>query len=124
VILAATCGTRLFPLTSSDDGGGVPKHLLPVSPLNPGGVGGGGGGGMSTPLGWLLSRVQGAGINVVVVAVHTDGDATVPYLLGGGSTSRWRGSRRGPECARRSRRKTATTTMMAAAERGRIQPWS
>jgi hypothetical protein len=86
VILAATRGTRLFPLTSSDDGGGVPKHLLPVSPLNPGGsVGGGVGVGMSTPLGRLLSRVHGAGFDVVVVAVHADDDATVPYLLGGGN---------------------------------------
>ena len=83
VILAATRGTRLFPLTSSDDGGGVPKHLLPVSPLNPGGVGVGGGGGMSTPLGRLLSRVQGAGFDVVIVAVHANNNAMVPHLLGG-----------------------------------------
>ena len=88
MILALTRSTCLFPLTLSNNGGGIPKHLLPISPLNLGGIGGGGGGGMSTPLGRLLSRVQGAGFDVVIVAVHANNDAMVPYLLGGGGAPR------------------------------------
>ena len=34
LILAATQGARLFPLTSAYPDG-APKHLLPLSPLNP-----------------------------------------------------------------------------------------
>jgi hypothetical protein len=33
IILASTQGARLFPLTSEYPNG-VPKHLLPISPLN------------------------------------------------------------------------------------------
>ena len=101
MILAATLGTRLSPLTLSNNGGGIPKHLLPISPLNLGGIGGGGGGGMSTPLGRLLSRVQGAGFDVVIVAVHANNDAMVPYLLGGGGRAKGVVQRRGSgDCVR------------------------
>ncbi|KAL3763874.1 hypothetical protein ACHAW5_000420 [Stephanodiscus triporus] len=114
IILAATRGSRLYPLTSGggggdddddddddvDDigGGGRTKHLLPVSPLRtaPGDDGrdrdddddddddDDGGGTLSTPLGRLLSRVHVAGFDVVVVAIRSSDDVTVPCMLGWG----------------------------------------
>ena len=84
IILAATLGTRLFPLTSPPHG--TPKHLLPISPLLGGGGGGGGGAegqGMSTPIDRLLGKIYDCGIfELVIIVIHAKDELTIPYLLG------------------------------------------
>mmetsp|Transcript_30414 Transcript_30414/g.64377 ORF Transcript_30414/g.64377 Transcript_30414/m.64377 type:complete len:787 (-) Transcript_30414:109-2469(-) len=97
VILAATQGARLFPLTSEYPQG-VPKHLLPLSPLNPSSStsasasisgdetnnNGGHGGGGAPLLQRLLIRTYESGFEMVVVAIHEEDHLTVPFLLGRG----------------------------------------
>lgn len=81
IILAATLGTRLFPLTSPPHG--IPKHLLPISPLLGGGGGGGSGGGMSTPIDRLLGKIYASGIfELIILVIHANDEITIPYLLG------------------------------------------
>ena len=80
IILAASQGARLFPLTSEYPHG-VPKHLLPLSPLNPtGGTGTGG----APLLQRLLIKTYESGFDMVVVAIHKEDEMTVPFLLGKG----------------------------------------
>ena len=62
VILAATVGSRLFPVTSLDD----PKHLLPLAGV--------------PILTRLLSQIHAAGFVECVVAIAQDDRATVPLL--------------------------------------------
>ena len=85
IILAATQGARLFPLTSEYPHG-VPKHLLPVSPINKVHVSSGNtcGVGGAPPLQRLLIRTYESGFELVVVAVHSEDKLTVPFLLGRG----------------------------------------
>jgi hypothetical protein len=86
VILAATQGARLYPLTSEYPRG-VPKHLLPLSPLNPscGGVHSGDenncGGGAATLLQRLLLKTYDSGFEMVVIAIHKEDTQTIPFLL-------------------------------------------
>lgn len=78
IILASTQGTRLFPLTSEYPG--LPKHLLPISPLCNPSVDNSAHDGLSTPLQRLLHKTHEAGFPLVVIAIHKDDTATVPYL--------------------------------------------
>lgn len=71
IILASTQGTRLFPLTSEYPG--LPKHLLPYSPLTSGD-------GLSTPLQRLLLKTCEAGFELAIVAIHKEDTLTIPYL--------------------------------------------
>ncbi|KAL9189645.1 hypothetical protein ACHAXT_009320 [Thalassiosira profunda] len=88
LILAATQGARLFPLTSEYPDG-APKHLLPISPLNPsagedaGGSDGTRGGGAPLLL-RLLVRTYESGFDMAVVAVHKEDTSTVPFLTASG----------------------------------------
>ena len=85
IILAATQGARLFPLTSEYPDG-MPKHLLPISPLNSTannnnsskgeGVGG------ATLLQRLLIKTYISGFEMVIVAINKEDDMTLPFLLG------------------------------------------
>jgi len=77
IILAATQGARLFPLTSEYPHG-VPKHLLPISPLS----GGGDDDGACPLLQRLLVKTYESGFEMVVVAIHNEDSMTVPFLLG------------------------------------------
>ena len=83
IILAATEGARLFPLTSEFPGG-VPKHLLPISPLN---TSSSSGGASATLLQRLLVRAYESGFEMVVIAIHKEDNVTIPYLLGRSSSS-------------------------------------
>ena len=83
IILAATEGARLFPLTSEFPGG-VPKHLLPISPLN---TSSSSGGASATLLQRLLVRTYESGFEMVVIAIHKEDNVTIPYLLGRSSSS-------------------------------------
>jgi len=89
IILAATQGARLFPLTSEYPDG-MPKHLLPISPLNSTtnnnnnsnssdkeeGVGG------ATLLQRLLIKTYNSGFEMVIIAINKEDDMTLPFLLG------------------------------------------
>jgi len=83
IILAATQGRRLYPLTSpatdaasgSASGVGTPKHLLPVSILNPDGEG------ASCPLVRLLVRAAECGIFGMCVVAVAAGDGTTAGRL-------------------------------------------
>ena len=78
IILASTQGARLFPLTSEYPNG-VPKHLLPISPLNNGSEGG------SAPLlTRLLHKTYTSNFNMVIITINKDDNMTIPYLLGWG----------------------------------------
>ncbi|KAL3770363.1 hypothetical protein ACHAWU_003583 [Discostella pseudostelligera] len=83
IILAATQGARLFPLTSEYPNG-VPKHLLPISPLNPtpSNASTAGAGASATLLQRLLVRTYDSGFEMVVIAIHKEDNATIPFLLG------------------------------------------
>lgn len=76
IILAATQGARLFPLTSEFPSG-IPKHLLPISPLKSGGIAG-----SATLLQRLLVKTHQSGFEMVVIAIHNEDNMTIPYLLG------------------------------------------
>eukprot|EP00804_Cyclotella_cryptica_P011291 CCRYP_007792-RA/>CCRYP_007792-RA protein AED:0.02 eAED:0.02 QI:109/-1/1/1/-1/1/1/533/587 len=78
ILLAATSGSRLFPLTSEYPNG-IPKHLIPSSPLNSSGDAGG----LATPLQRLLIKTFEAGFELVVVAIHKEDSKTIPYLADG-----------------------------------------
>ena len=80
IILAASQGARLYPLTSEYPQG-VPKHLLPLSPLNPS-CGGGSTEGAATLLQRLLIKTYDSGFEMVVIAIHKDDTQTIPFLLG------------------------------------------
>eukprot|EP00986_Skeletonema_menzelii_P003751 scaffold1199_cov143-Skeletonema_menzelii.AAC.5 len=81
VILAASQGARLYPLTSEYPTG-VPKHLLPLSPLNPSCGDKNGSSGAATLLQRLLLKTYDSGFEMVVIAIHKDDKQTVPFLLG------------------------------------------
>ena len=83
VILAASQGARLYPLTSEYPTG-IPKHLLPLSPLNPscGDENNGSSSGAATLLQRLLLKTYDSGFEMVVIAIHKDDTQTVPFLLG------------------------------------------
>jgi hypothetical protein len=94
IILAATQGARLFPLTSEFPQG-VPKHLLPLCPLNNVGEGskgdagssstsGSSGGGGAPLLQRLLLKTYESSFEMVVVAIHKEDTMTIPFLLGKG----------------------------------------
>lgn len=85
VILAASQGARLYPLTSEYPEG-VPKHLLPLSPLNPS-CGDENGSGAATLLQRLLIKTYDSGFEMVVIAIHKDDTQTVPFLLGTTTTN-------------------------------------
>lgn len=75
IILAATQGSRLFPLTSEYPG--LPKHLLPCSPLT---LSTNDTSGLSTPLQRLLLKTHEAGFQRTIVAIHGEDTLTIPYL--------------------------------------------
>ncbi|KAL7546445.1 hypothetical protein ACHAWF_009779 [Thalassiosira exigua] len=83
IIIAATQGARLFPLTSEYPHG-VPKHLLPISPLNLPACGDGADGGGCPLLQRLLVQTYENGFEMVVVAINSEDSLTVPFLLGRG----------------------------------------
>ncbi|KAL7488982.1 hypothetical protein ACHAW6_014570 [Cyclotella cf. meneghiniana] len=78
IILAATSGSRLFPLTSEYPNG-IPKHLIPSSPLSASGAAAG----LATPLQRLLIKTFEAGFELVVLAIHKEDSKTIPYLIDG-----------------------------------------
>ena len=80
IILAASQGARLYPLTSEYPQG-VPKHLLPLSPLNPS-CGSGSTVGAATLLQRLLIKTYDSGFEMTVIAIHKDDAQTIPFLLG------------------------------------------
>jgi len=83
VILAASQGARLYPLTSEYPEG-VPKHLLPLSPLNPAACGDeSNSSGAASLLQRLLLKTYDSGFEMAVVAIHKDDMQTFPFLLGG-----------------------------------------
>ena len=88
IILAATQGARLFPLTSEYPDG-VPKHLLPISPLNPtsSNTSAAGGGASATLLQRLLVRTYESGFEMVVIAIHKEDHVTIPFLMGRGTSA-------------------------------------
>lgn len=96
VILAASQGARLYPLTSEYPDG-VPKHLLPLSPLNPS-CGDENGSGAATLLQRLLLKTYDSGFEMVVIAIHKDDTQTVPFLLGTASTKNENASGKGGLC--------------------------
>lgn len=90
IILAATQGARLFPLTSEYPTG-VPKHLLPISPLNPSSSSSTGddskSGGGAPLLQRLLIKTYNSGFEMVVIAIHKEDNMTIPFLLGSNKDS-------------------------------------
>jgi len=82
IILAATQGARLYPLTSEYPRG-APKHLLPLSPLNPScGDENNCCSGAATLLQRLLLKTYASGFEMVVIAIHKEDTQTIPFLLG------------------------------------------
>ena len=82
IILASTQGARLFPLTSEYPNG-VPKHLLPISPLNNNSSSGGDGSSASL-LSRLLHKTYTSNFPMVLITINKDDNMTIPYLLGWG----------------------------------------
>ena len=83
IILAASQGARLYPLTS-EYSQGVPKHLLPLSPLNPS-CGSGDDrwrSGAATLMQRLLIKTYDSGFEMTVIAIHKEDTQTIPFLLG------------------------------------------
>lgn len=81
IILAPTQGARLFPLTSEYPHG-VPKHLLPISPLNPSSGDASGSVGAVPLLQRLLIKTYESGFEMAVIAINGEDEMTVPFLLG------------------------------------------
>mmetsp|Transcript_3672 Transcript_3672/g.5578 ORF Transcript_3672/g.5578 Transcript_3672/m.5578 type:complete len:708 (-) Transcript_3672:1953-4076(-) len=100
VILAASQGARLYPLTSEYPDG-VPKHLLPLSPLNPS-CGDendcSSTSGAATLLQRLLLKTYDSGFEMAVIAIHKDDTQTVPFLLGTTSANNEKSSGKGGLC--------------------------
>ena len=59
----------------------MPKHLLPLSPLNPS-CGGGSTEGAATLLQRLLIKTYDSGFEMAIIAIHKDDTQTIPFLLG------------------------------------------
>ncbi len=67
VILAATCGSRLYPLTIDDYDDYLPKHLLPLAgrPI----------------LHHLLEKLQQSNLQHVIIAISSIDKVTIPNLI-------------------------------------------